>query len=204
MADVEMLETRIKRLEEQVDFDFNLFVERSIQKLAARVGRLEKGYVDYDGKQERKELDVFEKKPGGVRKYPYINPKDIEEGVLIFAGNYKIDDGSGKSCFASQRSNIKGVLNVDSFEMSKIMNAFASEERVNIIKALMTKKMTAKEIMDELGFTTTGKLYHHLSALEKLHVIFKEQDYYIIDSRYIGCIALLFTAAEQILRKQSY
>ena len=42
-----------------------------------------------------------------------------------------------------------------------------------------TQKQTlARELMEELNFSTTGKLYHHLSFLEKIGVIRKDNEKY--------------------------
>ncbi len=234
MDRIELLETRVKRLEELVNFDFFLAMERKIQKLEYKVfprsesqfktslenenGKpLENGEKQASGYSLKGNADEYSQKYGNaeaehqnygegyvpeeeVRKVPYVFAKDMKNNTLLFAGKYKTKDGSSSSTFAHQQVDLEDILTCDSFEMAKVINAFASEERINIIKSLLTSKKTARQLMEDVGFSTTGKLYHHLSFLEKLGIIFKNDDYFIIEARYMACIMLMFTATEKIIR----
>ena len=107
-----------------------------------------------------------------------IDPSEMQEGYVAYVGKYNFPDGSFGSNFGADKSSIRDSLSKDSVEIAKILDAFASPERLEIIKKLMKKHMTAKELMAELNFNTTGKLYHHLSFLDKIGMIKKENEIY--------------------------
>ena len=130
-----------------------------------------------------------------------IDPSEMQEGYVAYVGKYNFPDGSFGSNFGADKSSIRDSLSKDSVEIAKILDAFASPERLEIIKKLMKKHMTAKELMAELNFNTTGKLYHHLSFLDKIGKIKKENEIYKINGPYISCIVLIFTAAAKIMRQ---
>lgn len=127
----------------------------------------------------------------------------LEEGMFNYSGKYSsIDGGLGASFGGNVK--IRGYFEIDSFEIANVLNAFASEERIEIVKALMQKsKYTAKELMEKLKFQTTGKLYHHLSFLEKIGILKKEGEYFRIVPRYVSCIVMVFTAAGHVLERNN-
>lgn len=128
-----------------------------------------------------------------------INPKEMPEGYVAYVGKY--DSGSIGSTFGANKSSIRDSLGQDSIEMANTLNAFASPERINIIKLLMQHPMTARSLMEKLQFKTTGKLYHHLSFLEKIGMLRKENEEFHIVGPYISCIVLIFTAVAKIIRQ---
>ena len=144
-------------------------------------------------------LKVSKAKDTGKRTV--LHPSEMEEGILAYTGKYQSRDGKLGSCFGADRVEISSLLEGNSFEMAKVIDAFSSEERIDIIKELMRQNLRAKGLMDRLGFATTGKLYHHLSFLEKLGIVAKSGDQYHIVARYISCIVLIFAGVNNILKK---
>lgn len=132
-----------------------------------------------------------------------IRPEDMEEGRMAFVGKYSAPDGSMGSTFGSDNIKISKLFETNSFEMAQVIDAFSSEDRINIVKALIQRSLTARQLMDELNFSTTGKLYHHLSFLEKIGVIRKDDDQYHVSARYISCVLLIFTGVQSIINKNS-
>jgi len=97
---------------------------------------------------------------------------------------------------------IRRINNSDNVE--KLMSdAFSSEDRINIVKTLIQRSLTARQLMDELNFSTTGKLYHHLSFLEKIGVIRKDSEEYHVSARYISCVLLIFAGVQSIINKNN-
>ena len=133
-----------------------------------------------------------------------IDPSDMQVGKFAYVGKYESQDKTMKSTFGADRNDIKLLfVPENSFEMAKIIDAFSSEDRINIVKLLVTRSRSTKELMEKLQYQTTGKLYHHLSFLEKIGVVQKHGDKYHVSARYISCIILIFSGVNNILRKNS-
>ena len=132
-----------------------------------------------------------------------ISPDEIELGRMAFVGRYRSEDNTMGSTFGSDKIVIKELFQTNSFEMAKVIDAFSSEDRLNIVKLLIQRSLTARELMEELKFATTGKLYHHLSFLEKIGVIRKDEDQYHVSARYISCVLLIFAGVQSIINKNS-
>ena len=162
-----------------------------LDKLERMEGRLDK----LEGKKTEKECRQS--------KAPFVDPKDLEMGHFTYAGRYKSLDGSMESTFGASDVWIANLLECNSFEMAKVIDAFSSEDRINIIKELIQRCMTAKQLMDKLNFQTTGKLYHHLSFLEKIGVIRKDGEEYHVSARYISCVILIAMGVERIISKNN-
>lgn len=130
-----------------------------------------------------------------------ISPKDMPVGKMAYVGRYESEDGSMGSTFGADCNDIATTFNHSSFEMAKVIDAFSSEDRINIVKELIKRCLTAKQLMEKLNFATTGKLYHHLSFLEKIGVIVKDSDSYHVSAKYISCVVLIFTGVASIINK---
>ena len=167
-------------------------MQKQILDLTKRIESLEK-------------LIPSKKQPDIVKKdtsVPYIEPKDIPENSFTYTGRYSSLDGKSGSEFGGSCNDIHKAIfenNYNVSELSNIINAFATEERINIIKCLLQKRLTAKQLMEELKFKTTGKLYHHLTILENLGIIFKQNETYIIQGYAIGHIILILDSAARLL-----
>lgn len=127
---------------------------------------------------------------------------DCKTDLFEFRGRYLSEDGMFGSKFGSNQVRISKLFEIEPSELSNILSAFSSNERILIINNLMKKRMTAKELMQVLNFKTTGKLYHHLSFLEKLGIIKKQDDGYYISPRHISCIVLIFAGVSTLIEKQ--
>ena len=122
-----------------------------------------------------------------VRHYT-ISPEEVEFGHMAYVGRYKSKDNTMSSTFGDDYVEIEKLFESNSFEMAKVIDAFSSEERVNIVKELIQESLTTRELMDRLKFQSTGKLYHHLSFLEKIGVIRKDCEQFHVSAKYINCI----------------
>ncbi len=148
-----------------------------------------------------KKLEEENGKKDFAEKPLCIEPDKMPMGKIAYVGRYQSEDGSFGSTFSSNGYSIESIFSYNSVEMSKILSSLASEERINIIKELIKKRYSARELMEVLNFSTTGKLYHHLSFLEKIGIISKKNEKYYINTRYIGCLVLIFSGLAKILEK---
>ena len=120
--------------------------------------------------------------------------------IMEYSGKYISEDKTMGSTFGSNNISIDRLFNYSSFEMAKVIDAFSSEDRINIIKLLIKNSLTAKQLMEVLKFPTTGKLYYNLSFLEKIGVIRKDCEQYNVSAKYICCVLLIFAGVEKIVK----
>lgn len=132
-----------------------------------------------------------------------VSPDKVEYGHLALVGRYKSKDESMNACFSDDYIEIDSLFQNNSSEMAKVIDAFSSEERINIVKELIQNTLSAKELMERLKFPSTGKLYHHLSFLEKIGVIRKDGESFHVSAKYISCVVLIFTGVTKIIRKNN-
>ena len=132
-----------------------------------------------------------------------ISPSEMEEGRMAFVGKYESPDKTMGATFGSDKIKIKELFKTNSFEMAQVIDAFSNEDRLNIVKILIQRSLTARELMEELNFATTGKLYHHLSFLEKIGVIRKDTEQYHVSAKYISCVLLIFAGVQSIINKNN-
>lgn len=145
-------------------------------------------------------LDKLEKAGvGNVRKKS--DPADMNVGTLSYCGKYKSPDGEIGASFGGDVS-IENVLKINSKDLAQVVDALSSEERLDIIKLLLKKSLSAKEIMEILNFPTTGKVYHHLSFLEKLGIIRKNNEKYSICGKSVSCVLFVMLGVSQILERR--
>lgn len=156
-------------------------IER-ISKLESRLDKLEGGTS-----QEQKGLEEAAK---------------MNVGKMTYRGKYESPDGQIRATFAGDVS-INKILKINSKGLAQVIDAFSSEERIDIVKLLLKKPLTAKEIMEILNFPTTGKVYHHLSFLEKLGIIKKNNEKFSISSKSVSCIVFMMLGVSQILKERS-
>lgn len=175
------------KIEDKLDLIFE-----KVEKLSNKVEFLE---------EQINKHDISAKKPKGVFHSNTIQPSEMEEGRFAYVGKYRSKDGTICSTFGADNNCIFGVFDCNSFEMARVIDAFSSEDRINIVKELIQRSMTARQLMEKLQFPTTGKLYHHLSFLEKIGVIRKDSEQYHVSARYISCVVLIFMGVEKIVRK---
>jgi len=153
--------------------------------------------------QKLKQIEVYAQPKQEKLKQATISPSEIEVGRMAYVGRYESEDGKLGSTFGSDKIQISKLLETNSFEMAQVIDAFSSEDRINIVKILIQRSLTARELMEELKFATTGKLYHHLSFLEKIGVIRKDCEQYHVSARYVSCVVLIFAGVQSIINKNS-
>lgn len=125
--------------------------------------------------------------------------EDVKVGTMMYAG--KFETGDKRSADFAEMMSISNLVKLNSKDIAQVADAFSSEERVEIIKLLLQKSMTAKDVMQELNFPTTGKVYHHLSFLEKMGIVEKSADIFSLSMKYLPCVLLIFAGVDKIFKK---
>lgn len=115
-------------------------------------------------------------------------------GIRCF-GWFAREDGS-KSSISEYDADTKTLFDIDSFDAERFLGAFASAERIEIVKYLMQKDSTANELMSSLNFATTGKLYHHLNFLTNIGLVVNNGGVYTIPANMLGIVQVVFMAVQ--------
>ena len=161
------------------------------KEILEKLEALEKRLVQLEnGSEQPKEACCYTK-----------NIEDMEVGTMEYVGNFKSEDGHTTSRFGYRPLSIADLLAIETTDITRIIEAFSSAERLNIVKILIQNQRSARELMEALNFSTTGKLYHHLSILENIGVIKKYGELYHVSARYISGILLILAGVHSILRE---
>ncbi len=164
------LEERITKLE-------NLLAQKSGNGDVLEQIKKDKGITNEDKRIKHREKILSELKDNqGVKFYSCIENKSV-------------------SAYSILSYDEQELLNVDSFSAEKLFTAFASSERVEILKLLMKKTCTGAEIMQECGFKTTRKLYYHLNFLLNIGIIGNDDGVYHLVAKMCSVVQAMFMAA---------
>ena len=91
--------------------------------------------------------------------------------------------------------NLLELAHPENGTAGRVLSCVSSQEKLSILTALLRRPMTVADLIEELGFTSTGQAYHHLNTLLSYH--FAEEDpnakntYCIPGHRVQGIIMLL-------------
>lgn len=162
-------------------------LQSEIQKLNERVSALEQ-------KLQKEESMTTHKNNISDDK---IVPYEVQQGKMTYSGKYQSPDGTMGATFGAN-CDVMRLLQSDSFKLANVLSAFSSQERIGILKQLVQYKQTANQLMQSLDFKTTGKLYHHLSFLEKTGLVMKSGERFHVTTKYIGFLLLIFAGAKGI------
>jgi len=117
-----------------------------------------------------------------------------ETGALAYTGTFSSDKGT------SARQSIWGaavatdtLLELNSNRMAeKVLSSVGNSQRLAILLALLKKPMTVNQLVEAVGFNTTGQMYHHLKPLVTADIIREEKGVYaVIPYRVQGLVLLL-------------
>ncbi|MDR0948633.1 MAG: winged helix-turn-helix domain-containing protein [Lachnospiraceae bacterium] len=108
--------------------------------------------------------------------------------------------GDGDNCRQSNwiRKSVKTdelLKCIDSGDAVKVLNCINSQERLNLLLAILRQQSTVAQLTEKLGASSSGQIYHHLRPLLAADLI-KEDDkqrglYYVVPHRVQGIIMLL-------------
>jgi DNA-binding transcriptional ArsR family regulator len=115
--------------------------------------------------------------------------------------------GDGDSCRQSNwiRKSIKtdGLLElIDSGNAVKVLNCINSQERLNLLLAILRQQSNVAQLTEKLGASSPGQIYHHLRPLLAADLI-KEDDkqrglYHVVPHRVEGIIMLLVGISDML------
>lgn len=117
-----------------------------------------------------------------------------ETGAVAYAGTFKSGDEETtmQSIWASAvQTDYLLALN-DGRTVEKVLTSVGNSQRLAILLTLLKKPMTVNQLIDALGFSSTGQVYHHLKPLVSADIIKEEKGVYaVIPHRVQGIVMLL-------------
>lgn len=119
-------------------------------------------------------------------------------GVLRTRGIYQ---SPAAECFMwSQEMEADRVLDTDDESVEKVLSAVADRTRLRMLKAILRTPSTVADLVQSLGFATTGKAYHHLNVLESADFVSKDDGgkYHFRGHRVAGFLSALWAVANTI------
>ena len=92
------------------------------------------------------------------------------------------------------------LLDIDNSKSTVIFSALASKERFAILKEIIKRPTSVNELIDNLGFSTTGQVYHHIKVLQNAGFIFQsERGYYEFCESRMGALMMLLCGIQDML-----
>jgi DNA-binding transcriptional ArsR family regulator len=123
--------------------------------------------------------------------YSLSNPTT---GAVAYTGTFASgdDDSTRQSIWFSALSTDKLLALNDSHMVEKVLASIGNSQRLAILLALLKKPLTVNQLIEALGFNSTGQVYHHLKPLVSADIIKEEKGVYaVIPHRVQGIIMLL-------------
>jgi DNA-binding transcriptional ArsR family regulator len=119
-------------------------------------------------------------------------------GRVTYLGVFASGDGDScrQSNWISKSVNTDGLLKfIDSGDAVKVLGCINSQERLNLLLAILRQPSNVAQLTEKLGASSSGQIYHHLRPLLAADLI-KEDDkqrglYYVVPHRVQGIIMLL-------------
>lgn len=85
-------------------------------------------------------------------------------GAIEYYGAYQ---SGGQGYFRHQEYlSVEKLLELDLEDVAKVLFAVANRQRLAVLLSILEAPRTVNELVELLGFGTTGQAYHHLKALQ--------------------------------------
>ena len=105
-----------------------------------------------------------------------------ESGAIAYTGTFCSgdEDSTRQSVWVSAvQTDYLLTLN-DNHMVEKVLASIGNNQRLSILLALLKKPMTANQLIEALGFNSTGQVYHHLKSLISADIVKEEKGVYIV------------------------
>ena len=149
---------------------------------------------------------------GKVRKMPHMHPDhnvmalldDLENevgrqsvtGAITYLGVYT--SGGQQSTWIRRGVSTDGLLQlIEDRSAERVLACIGSNDRLNLLLALLRRPMTVAQLVEECGYNSTGQVYHHLRPLIAANLVAEDEHgavkgrYLVVSHRVQGIIMLL-------------
>ena len=111
--------------------------------------------------------------------------------------------GGRQSTWVKHDLNTDGLLAlIEKGTAEKVLSCVGSNDRLNMLLAILRKPRTVAELVSDCGFSSTGQVYHHLKPLLTADLVVEDKahrgSYIIQPHRVQGVIMLLAGVADLV------
>ncbi len=117
-----------------------------------------------------------------------------EAGLLAHYGCLRNESGSQSSTWEVESIPLSRLFAMDTPAVARILSALANMHRIEMLKAVMDKQLTASELSAQVGFAAAGQAYHHLNALQSAGLLAQLGErgvYYSPGKRQVGLLLIM-------------
>lgn len=120
-------------------------------------------------------------------------------GRITYAGVFA--SGGRQSTWVRNDLNTDGLLAlIENHTAERVLQVVGSNDRLNLLLAILRKPRTVAELVSDCGFSSTGQVYHHLKPLLTADLVIEDKNqrgsYIIQPHRVQGLIMLLAGIAD--------
>ncbi len=147
-----------------------------------KVGHVEKMVGMIPQEHLAKELDRLENACG----------ESGTTGRITYLGVFA--SGGRQSTWMRNDVNTDNLLSLaENGTADKVLKCIGSQEKLNVLVALLRQPRTVQQLVDECGFSSTGQVYHHLKPLLAANVVEESArgQYNVVPHRVQGLVMLL-------------
>ena len=125
----------------------------------------------------------------------YARGNSGESGRVTYLGVFA--GGERRYRWMERGVNTDDLLQlIENRSAEKVLNCIGSNERLNILLALLKEPMSVAALVEKCGYNTTGQVYHHLKPLIAAALVSEDKNaakgtYYVQPHRVQGLIMLL-------------
>jgi len=119
-------------------------------------------------------------------------------GCVYYAGQYHANGQSLR--WEPKERQLEQLLGIGTEKIAKILSALGSKPRLDILTSILVEPLTGAEIVEKLGWGTTGQLYHHLKALQGADLLSQDKSgrYTVSDHRKLPLLLLLSAVVDML------
>lgn len=92
-------------------------------------------------------------------------------GVVTYAGAYRSPAGKGEYRWNRPEQTAEELLGQDDSAVARVLAALGHPQRLALLKAILARPGSAAELIERVGLTSTGQIYHHLNTLQAAGLI---------------------------------
>jgi hypothetical protein len=162
------------------------------------------------------------KKVGHIEKMPNMHPDPNitnildrlenncgskgENGCITYIGVFS--SGDRQSTWIRNEVNTKDLLALIENKMAgKVLACIGNNDRLNILLSILKKPMSVAHLVTELGYNTTGQVYHHLKPLIAADLVTEDsknegKGVYVIKPHRVQGIIMLLAGISDMLDPQ--
>lgn len=133
--------------------------------------------------------------------------KEHRTGSVTYLGVFAA--GARQSNWIQNEVNVDHLLAlIENKSAATVLQCIGNKDRLNLLLALLRTPMTVAAMVENVGFNTTGQVYHHLKPLIAADLVFEVEQsergvYAVTPHRVQGIIMLLAGVSDLIDAKYS-